>query len=110
MLNLIMSYPYSVDSVEVFWVPSEHLVPPLLVQPDVCRQHLVLLVLRDEQMIIFFLSPSADLKLSFNSFSHHATHLISSYCPEACGNGSYHNVICCNILNGSYFLAHCKIL
>lgn len=42
----ITRYSYGVDTVEIFRIPSEQFVIPLLIQPYVDCQHLILLVLK----------------------------------------------------------------
>ena len=39
--------PDAIDAAEVFGIPHEQLVAPLLIQPHVCRHHLVLLILEE---------------------------------------------------------------
>ena len=36
----------AVDAAEVFGIPRQQLVAPLLIQPHVCRHHLILLILQ----------------------------------------------------------------
>ena len=43
--TFILPHPKFGDVVELRGVPGQHLVRPLMIEPDVCRQNLIFLVL-----------------------------------------------------------------